>query len=102
MSQPKIYHIFVLKEYLKQIIGLHYPYDIIYLIIMINHRSTNKIYIWGKNSLGQLGLGTIENHDKPQKLKLTFNVKSIQCGQNHTIALSSTGNIWSWGANYSG
>ena len=67
-----------------------------------------KIYTWGRNNKGQLGLGTIskisENQDNPgthpltpQLIKSETRFVSLSFQQNSSLALDDAGNVWSWG-----
>lgn len=81
-NQSYIYLLFVLKQYLPLIFGPHYPTEIIQLIIMATYAKvriscrcnhTNvihgfDIYTFGRNDLGQLGLGDMSDRNLPQKL----------------------------------
>lgn len=108
-----IEHVFVLNTYLTQIIGLHYPKEIITHIVMINYKPikisggynhtfliSDVSYCWGHNDEGQLGLKHFKNKCSPQKfilpdLKIYSDAKTIRddvdvtisCGSQHTIAL---------------
>ncbi len=58
---------------------------------------------WGINGSGQLGDGTVSDHLTP---RLVSGAKSalriVAGGAQHSIAVDSAGNVWSWGANGSG
>ena len=110
-SADKPIHICILKEYLKNIIGDHYPIEIIELIIMADYQPikincgwfhttliSTKTHIWGSNNDGRLGLGHSNNQNSPQELGLP-NVISTSCGGFHTITLTKSGKIYVWGWN---
>lgn len=111
-----IYYIFVLKECIEKIIGIHYPMEIIALIIMsiYKHKQiscgsyhtillSDKIYVWGDNWYGQLGLGDRKGCSSPTELCLREKIKLISCGWRHTIALTYVPNkLYVWGANIRG
>ena len=64
--------------------------------------STGAIYTWGNNSVGQLGNGSSGVVvTTPAKITITGNpvIVAITCGQVHTMALDSTGAIYTWGYN---
>jgi len=61
------------------------------------------IYAWGENEYGQLGDNT--TIDKLEPVKITVigvKFKDINAGQIHNIALSTTGDIYTWGRNFYG
>lgn len=116
MNRSYPYYIFVLKNYIPNLIGLHYPTEIIGLIIMAtyvkikincghNHTTiiSDHVYVCGRNLEGRLGLGHKINQCIPQKLNFNFNfnktIKSISCGAHHTIALTNSNEIYAWGGN---
>ncbi|XP_046853542.1 RCC1 and BTB domain-containing protein 1-like isoform X2 [Xenia sp. Carnegie-2017] len=66
--------------------------------------SNGELYSWGYNGNGQLGLGCNTNQPNPCRvtgLIGTF-VTKVVCGYAHSLALSDTGNVFSWGANQNG
>lgn len=111
---PCIYLIFALKELFEKFCGVCYPMELVELIVLIlykpiqisaGHRHTiiisNKIYVWGNNDSGQLGLGDNIARYSPQELLLN-NIKSISCGLYHTVALTEYNKIYVWGSNDTG
>lgn len=60
-----------------------------------------KIYAWGDNEFGQLGLGNTKNYYEPAQLFLSDIIK-IKCAYLHTIALSKYNTVYTWGDNRSG
>ena len=65
--------------------------------------SDNKLYGWGRNQGGQLGL-KIVNQTKLYKPVLIddlndINIKKISCGSAHTLVLTSDGMVYGWGNN---
>ncbi|XP_017778444.1 PREDICTED: probable E3 ubiquitin-protein ligase HERC4 isoform X2 [Nicrophorus vespilloides] len=61
-----------------------------------------EVFSWGSDSYGQLGhtLGqTPQMHPKIIKALATFNIVQIACGYRHSIALTNSGDILTWGAN---
>ena len=108
----KIYahKIFALKNYLKENFGEHYPYEIIELILMTgysditicchNHRTT--ILLDGEvYECGQTGIWGSPCINHPCKLNLK-NISAIFCGEAHSIALTNSNEIYSWGFNEHG
>ena len=69
-------------------------------IILATHgtNTSNRIYVWGGNHQGQLGLGDTNDRDKPQELLLP-NVEAIACAHNRSMAITKDNNIWIWGDN---
>jgi alpha-tubulin suppressor-like RCC1 family protein len=59
---------------------------------------SNEVYVWGCNTLNQLGLEHRMNINLPQKLDLS-NVKKVVCGYEHTIAITFSNEIYGWGCN---
>ncbi|XP_028027224.1 probable E3 ubiquitin-protein ligase HERC4 isoform X3 [Bombyx mandarina] len=59
-------------------------------------------FSWGSDSMGQLGnnLGA-HAQDKPKFVKglATKNVIQVACGAYHSVALTNSGDLYSWGAN---
>ena len=111
-----IYYIFVLREYLLQLVGINHPREVVVLIILSMYKPIqiscgafhnilfyDKIYVWGLNDDAQLGFGHKRKVLSPTELVLPENIKSISCGWSHTIALTYVPNkIYVWGNNYSG
>ena len=65
--------------------------------------SDNKVYGWGSNSLGQLGINVV-NFAKVYKPVLIedlndINIKQISFGSAHTLVLTSDGIVYGWGQN---
>lgn len=61
---------------------------------------TGTIYMWGKNEFGQLGLNDTINRVIPtvQTTLRSQKISFIDCGDEHTVALTSDGGLFSWGA----
>lgn len=62
------------------------------------------LYMWGQNRAGQLGDGTTTNAYTPVRPKLEedVKVKQVALGNEHTVALSEDGQVYTWGYNYDG
>ena len=122
MNRSHIFHWFILKECLAQIIDIHYPMEIIMVIIMNNYKrikiscgmnhifliKDDEMYAWGSNAYGQLGLSPgrdSTNRNSPQKFiletgsSIKSKSKSISCGEYHTIALTEKNECYAWGCN---
>ena len=65
-----------------------------------------KLYCWGKNSQGQLGIGTLEDETVPTLVaslctgKDSVIVKQVAAGWEHTVILTSTGLLYACGCGY--
>jgi len=58
-----------------------------------------RVYTWGGNDLGQLGLGDDNKRTAPTCVPFGPSkvVKAIACGAEHMLAVSGEGEIFSWG-----
>lgn len=59
----------------------------------------NGLYSWGSSTYGQLGLGNIVQSPYPRLITslLDHRIVAIAAGQYHSLALTSTGRVFSWG-----
>jgi alpha-tubulin suppressor-like RCC1 family protein len=58
---------------------------------------------WGRNDMGQLGIGNRETREKPKLHSiLRDGILQVSCGLQHAVALSRRGDIYCWGANKKG
>jgi alpha-tubulin suppressor-like RCC1 family protein len=59
------------------------------------------LYVWGANTVGQLGLGDNQNRKTPTLHPLSSSVciEQICCGENQTLVRSTEGALYSWGDN---
>src|SRR5665213_1532176 len=69
--------------------------------------STGQLYTWGLNVYGQLGDGTTTNSDVPVAVSAGAipagaTITQIAGGEYHSLALSSTGQLYAWGKNANG
>lgn len=72
------------------------------------------VYAWGEATYGQLGFDEIRDLPKnpdgkpyqhfPQKVTSLLNKKivAISCGETHTLCLTDTGHLYSFGGNSCG
>lgn len=60
------------------------------------------LYAWGRNDEGQLGNGTFDSSDVPQKVLNLSNIIDISVGDYFSMALDSYGNVFVWGSNFTG
>ncbi|KAH7671086.1 Regulator of chromosome condensation 1/beta-lactamase-inhibitor protein II [Dioscorea alata] len=61
--------------------------------------SDGKLYGWGWNKFGQVGVGDNVDHCSPVQVKFPNEEKVVQisCGWRHTIAVTERKNLFSWG-----
>ena len=70
--------------------------------------STGNAYAWGYNVYGQLGNGTTTDSYTPVQVQgvggsgYLSNVTAVAGGVYHSVALTSTGNVYAWGHNGNG
>ena len=66
--------------------------------------STGQVFAWGDNSYGELGNGTTVSTLIPVPVSLPSGttVIAIAAGEQHNLALTSTGTVLAWGYNYWG
>lgn len=64
---------------------------------------TGKVWAWGDNSSGQLGLGHTRPTTTPMVVTgLPGRAVQVVAGAQHSAALTAGGEIWVWGANQQG
>lgn len=63
-----------------------------------------RLYAWGQNSYGQLGLGDDLscNEPKPRRVLAPSRVRDVACGPTHSVAIDSNGDAWTWGGGPTG
>ncbi|KAM6220950.1 E3 ISG15--protein ligase HERC5 [Rhynchocyon petersi] len=60
---------------------------------------SGNIYSWGRNDLGQLGLGHTDSKDFPSLIEeLDKEVEFLTCGGSHTVLLTKDGRVFTFGA----
>ncbi|KAI3990988.1 hypothetical protein MKX01_026172 [Papaver californicum] len=66
--------------------------------------SDGKLYGWGWNKFGQVGVGDNVDHCVPVLVKFPFEQKVVQisCGWRHTLAITERQNVFSWGRGTNG
>ncbi|XP_060991911.1 X-linked retinitis pigmentosa GTPase regulator isoform X3 [Dama dama] len=64
----------------------------------------NKLFMFGSNNWGQLGLGSKATVNKPTCVKALKpeKVKFVACGRNHTLVLTGGGKVYATGGNNEG
>ncbi|CAB3378362.1 Hypothetical predicted protein [Cloeon dipterum] len=66
---------------------------------------SGSVFSWGQNMYGQLGLGTRQYTTVPTKISGSLKGKrvvQVACGAEHTLALTSEGEVYAFGRNYCG
>jgi len=65
---------------------------------------SGNILSWGGNRLGQLGDGQFTSNCVPRIINQLRHrpVVGIACGENHTLVVTVTGNLFAWGDNANG
>jgi len=65
--------------------------------------TTGELWSWGNNSLGRTGLGqTTGNTLEPVRVGSATNWATVFTGSSHTVAVTTTGELWAWGSNTNG
>jgi alpha-tubulin suppressor-like RCC1 family protein len=65
-------------------------------------KSNGTLWAWGNNSSGQLGIGTNSNSpltSSPVQVGTASNWTDVAVGNNFTVALNSSGQMFTWGNN---
>ncbi|XP_029115119.1 E3 ISG15--protein ligase Herc6-like [Scleropages formosus] len=67
---------------------------------------SGQVFAWGRSSEGQLGIGNTENHiTKPREVStprlqcMPIPIVQVACGNQHSLALTVGGDVYSWGVN---
>jgi RCC1 and BTB domain-containing protein len=67
--------------------------------------SDGDVFAWGYSNCGQVGLGITTNQTTPRRVQTNIGGKfcvKIACGQTSSMALTQTGELYSWGYNGNG
>lgn len=59
--------------------------------------TASRVYCWGNNDQGQLGVGSLTLHAKPEAVALDLAMDSVSAGGSHTCALSQNDAAFCWG-----
>ncbi len=71
----------------------------------IARNSSGKVYCWGQNKCGLLGIGLQDGSYHKPKLNQYLNnefVVDISCGELHSLVLTNCGEVYAWGRNSEG
>ena len=63
---------------------------------------SNKLWSWGYNNGGQLGLNDIINRSSPVQVGTLTNWSTTDSGEGFTTGIKTDGTLWSWGQNVKG
>jgi len=74
------------------------------IVLAINQLYQQKIFSWGFNQQGQLGLGDrlVRHQPTPITTELPSNISQIAVGEFHNLILTEEGKVYSWGKNQMG
>lgn len=65
--------------------------------------SEGTVFAWGWNKFGQVGNGTNEDQNAPQRVTtISEKVTQVSCGWRHTVCLTEGSNVYAWGRATSG
>jgi len=56
------------------------------------------LFMWGRNSSGQLGLGNTTDYSSPKQVGSLTTWSVISLGTAHSAAVKTDGTFWSWGS----
>ena len=70
---------------------------IVHTLALTEPRS--KIYVWGANYHGQLGLGDLVEISLPEEIIFSEKIMQICCGAFYSVAVSDSGHTYAWGCN---
>eukprot|EP00298_Acanthocystis_sp_HF-20_P012413 c19874_g1_i1.p1 GENE.c19874_g1_i1~~c19874_g1_i1.p1 ORF type:complete len:923 (+),score=410.30 c19874_g1_i1:48-2816(+) len=68
-----------------------------HMLFLLSH---HEVFAYGDNRKGQLGFGTKDKKcAQPERIRAldSKEVKQIACGDHHSVALTFTGHVWTWG-----
>ena len=66
-------------------------------------RSTRRLYCWGENGFGELGINSTDTHRNiPTAVGTATDWASVSAGQFHTCARKTNGRLYCWGRDLTG
>jgi alpha-tubulin suppressor-like RCC1 family protein len=63
--------------------------------------SDGRVFAWGRNSDGQLGIGALGSTSLPSLVPVS-GVRLVAAGGSHSLAAGEDGRVWAWGRNAEG
>lgn len=83
------------------------PHDAVAVAAGVGHSlavmADGRVFAWGLNSYGQLGIGSHDNTDTPvQVTGIPPDVTAVASGYGHSLALTADGRVFAWGQNFAG
>lgn len=66
--------------------------------------SSGELFTWGNGADGQLGHGSCESEWVPRQVEFfkSISLVSVKCGARHTVAVTRTGIVYTWGSGQEG
>ncbi|GMH71603.1 hypothetical protein TrST_g1382 [Triparma strigata] len=79
--------------------GMHHTLAL--AVVGNSHPVKRRVYAWGWGEHGRLGVGHEEMQLSPTEVALMShrNVLSVKAGEQHSIAMTENGDVYSWGSN---
>ncbi|GMH81023.1 hypothetical protein TL16_g08796 [Triparma laevis f. inornata] len=79
--------------------GMHHTLAI--AVVGNSHPVKRRVYAWGWGEHGRLGVGHDEMQVSPTEVALMShrNVLSVKAGEQHSLAMTENGDVYSWGSN---
>ena len=65
-------------------------------------KTDGRLWSWGYNGKGQLGLGNIIDYSSPKQVGALTTWATVAAGNQSSWAIKTDGTLWSWGVNSSG
>jgi alpha-tubulin suppressor-like RCC1 family protein len=65
-------------------------------------KSNGTLWSWGRNSQGQLGIGSLADNYVPVQVGTANNWAEIAAGSFHSLAIKNDSTLWAWGENSDG
>ena len=65
-------------------------------------KTNGSLWAWGNGSVGQLGMGALNNTNAPAQVGTASDWVAVASGQFHTMGIKTDGSLWIWGDNNCG